>query len=208
MSDAVWISKVMLDTRLMKPMSSNLDAPRESMINYWKGDAAKVPSGSWPCPTEAWVDDDFEGEIGTLPDLFLVETTWVISRRLAEVLRHFDLGSGGLQPIKAFKKDRQTPLSGEYVCVTFGNVKYAFLPDESKNIRDFVRGVWSTRAVLFDDDIVCSSEALSGSDIWIDPRLYGSMFLSDRLVSALSEAKLAKAFDGPTSLKKCRVMKS
>lgn len=201
---SVWISKVKLDSRLIKPMSSDLTGPVD-LLDYWRGDPAREPAGPWPSPTRIWVDQDHEGAIGKLPDLFMAGSVWIVSRRLADVLGRFDLGNGRLEPVAAFDKDRQTPLPGEYSSWTFSNVKRAFLPDQSTNLRNFVRGVFTTRAVIADGDLACSQDALAGPDVWIDPGLYGSIFLSDRLVTALVEAGLSKQFDGPIGLKRCRV---
>jgi len=52
---------------------------------------------------------------------------------------------------------------------------------------------------------VCSRDAPSGPDIWVDARLYGSLFLSDCLVNALAQGKLEKAFGGLGGLRKCRI---
>jgi hypothetical protein len=45
-----------------------------------------------------------------LPDIFCAGTVWAISKAAADVLRQFDLGGGGLYPVKVFKKDQQTPV--------------------------------------------------------------------------------------------------
>jgi hypothetical protein len=183
---SVWVSKVKLDSRLIKPLSSDLTAGVD-LLDYWRGDPSKEPTGPWPCPTQIWVDQDYEGAIGKLPDLFMAESVWIVSRRLAGVLELVDLGNGRLEPVAAFDKDRQTPLPGEYFSWTFPNVKRAFLPDQSTNLRNFVRGVFTTRALIADGDLACSRNALAGPDVWIDPCLYGSIFLSDGLMAALAE---------------------
>lgn len=203
MSDTVWISKAPLDSRLLLPVTSDLQEPR-GLTNYWKANSA-AESLDPCCPTEIWVRDDSGRGLTRLPDLSVVRTSWILSRRLADVFRRFDLGKGGIEPIRAFKQDRRTPLAGEYLCLTFDNLKRAFLPDESVKVSDFVKGVWTTDAGFSDGNIVCSRDALLGPDIWVDPRLYGSLFLSDRLVAALTEARLDKPFGGLGGLRRCRI---
>lgn len=200
----VWISKAKLDSRLIMPLSSDL-AGGVDLLDYWRGDPAREPVGPWPCPTQIWVDPEYEGLIGKLPDLFFAGSSWIVSRRLANVLRLFDFGAGGLEPVAAFDKDRQIPLPGDYLSWTFPNVKRAFLADQSTNLRNFVPGVFTTLAAIADGDLVCSQDALAGPDVWLDPSLYGSIFLSDRLMTALVEAGLSEQFQGPIGLKKCRV---
>jgi hypothetical protein len=187
------------------PMSSNIESHKD-LAAFWTGNVAKEPTGDWPRPSEIWVDADHEGALGRLPDLFSVESEWIVSLQVADVLRGFDMGKGGLAPVTALDKERKTPLPGEYFSWTFNNVKRAFRPDQSKKLRNFLPGVATTRAVLEDGDLACSREALGGPDVWIDPGLYGSIFLSDRLVAALGEAGLSKNFEGPIGLKRCRVV--
>lgn len=205
MNDCVWISKFILDSRLVKPMSCDLKVHKD-LISFWTGDVAKEPSGDWPHPPEIWVDADHSGAVSKLPDLFSVESEWIVSRHLADVLRRFDLGKGELIPVSAFNKDRQTRLPGEFFSWTFNNVKRSFLPDQSNNLRRFLPGVATTRAMLADGDLACSRDAQGGADIWIDPGLYGSIFLSGRMVEALGEASLSKKFEGPIGLKRCRIV--
>ena len=203
MSETVWISKAPLDSRLILPLTSDLKEPK-GLIHYWKSNYAGEPRNA-SCPTEIWVKDDTAGEINKLPDLSVIRTSWIVSQRLADVFRRFDLGAGGIEPVHAFKADHRTPLGGEYFCLRFDNVKRAFLPDESAKVSDFVKGVWTTAGDFSDGNIVCSRDALSGPDIWIDPRLYGALFLSDGLVSALTAARLEKAFAGLGGLRNCRI---
>ncbi len=101
--------------------------------------------------------------------------------------------------------DRHTLLAGQYFCLRFDNLKRAFLPDESTKVSAFVNGVWTTDPDFSDGSIVCLSDALFGPDIWVDPKLYGSLFLSDPLVNALAAAKLEKVFGGLGGLRKCRI---
>ena len=203
MSETVWISKAPLDSRLILPLTSDVAEPK-GLIHYWKANNA-AESRKLSCPTEIWVKDDSAGQINKLPDLSVIRTSWILSQRLADVFRRFDLGKGGLEPVRALKADRHTPLAGQYFCLSFDNVKRAFLPDESAKVSDFVKGVWTTDADFSDGNIVCSRDALSGPDIWIDPRLYGTLFLSDRLVAALTEARLEKGFGGLGGLRRCRI---
>ena len=203
MGETVWISKAPLDSKLLLPVTSDLQEPK-GLVNYWKANNA-AESLDPVCPKEIWIKDNSAGHFDKLPDLSVIRTSWILSQRLADVFRRVDLGKGGIEPVKAFKRDRQTPLGGQYFCLRFDNVKKAFMPDESVKVGDFVKGVWTTAASFSDGDIVCSREALSGPDIWVDPRLYGSLFLSDRLVNALADAKLEKPFGGLGGLRKCRI---
>src|SRR4051812_22094490 len=45
-------------------------------------------------------------DVVRLPNIFHAGSFWVVSKAAANVLRQFDLGAGGLYPVKVFKKDR------------------------------------------------------------------------------------------------------
>jgi hypothetical protein len=157
-------------------------------------------------PAEIYGDPGANEADYRLADLFFAATVWVVSKAAADVLRQFDLGSGALYPVKVLKKDRQTPVGGEWFCINFGNRKEAFLLSESVPMREtFVRNgekAWRLKSVLKDGDIAVNQAANSGPDIWIDPLVAKAFFLSDALGTALKKAKADKGF----FLHKCRVL--
>jgi hypothetical protein len=110
-----------------------------------------------------------------LPDIFFAGSFWAVSKAAADVLRQFDLGGGGLYPVKVLKKDRQTPVGGEWFCINFGNRKAAIAVPESTSLRDrYIRPKekgWFPKATIKDGDIAVSKTACSGPDIWIDPQV-------------------------------------
>jgi hypothetical protein len=53
-----------------------------------------------------------------------------------------------------------------------------------------------------DDQIAVSRAAIGGPDVWVDPTLFRSVFLSGRLGDALDQAGMRKAF----LLSRCRVI--
>jgi hypothetical protein len=109
-------------------------------------------------------------------------------------------------PVKVLKKDRQTPVGGEWFCINFGNRKAAIAVPESTSLRDrYIRPKekgWFPKATIKDGDIAVSKTACSGPDIWIDPQVGDAFFLSDGLGNALKKAKADKGF----FLHKCRVL--
>src|SRR4051812_20701969 len=74
-------------------------------------------------PSESYGAPDAKDSDYRLPNLFFAGSFWTISRTVVEVLRQFDLGAGGLYPVNVLKKDRQTPVGGEWFCINFGNRK-------------------------------------------------------------------------------------
>ena len=56
---------------------------------------------------------------------------WVVSGVAADILRMFDLGRGGLYPVRVLKNDRR--------CLNFGNQKTVLVTEQSKNIHQRAR---------------------------------------------------------------------
>ena len=131
---------------------------------------------------------------------------YYVSLELADVLRQFDLGNGALYPTRFFEVDGKTSIPGEYFCLHFGNVKEAFLPDQSPKAWPWgfskVPSKWKPSIAAKNGDIAVSGAALEGPDIWIDAKFWQAFFISGRLMRALKKAKLSRRF----SVRKCRIV--
>jgi len=205
MTDNVWISSVLTDPDLVLMMETDIvaeDAPKAiealNLLNAGKSIPAQMcPRMIWPGETSKVSD--------RLPDLFLANAYPIVSERGAAVLRQFDLGGGSLHAVETvLQKDRQTPISGTFYCWVFGNTKVAFSAEQSSGTRPFAgpnSGRWKMPFVHQDDQLAVSHAASGGADVWADPTLFKSVFLSRRLGEALTNAGLAKAF----RLFRCRV---
>jgi hypothetical protein len=215
MGDVVWVSNAMNDTRLVKAMWNDwADKDHDHLVAIQQAIQAGQPLSVSEFPQAIWARSAQDGReidlgglggngpIKHLPHLFFGYGFWVVSQAAADVLRQCDLGGGGLYPVKIFQKDRKTQVEGAFFCLNFGNVKHAFLPGHSTNIMDWPVDRWRLGFVPKDYDAEVSNLALVGPDIWIDPSLAHSFFISDRLRSTLKKAKL----DGAFRLFKCRVV--
>ena len=155
-------------------------------------------------PTQIFGAPDAREKDYQLPDLFKGYGYWVVSEAAAEVLRQFDLGQGHLHPVKVLRSDRQTSVGQGWQCISFGNQKSALVPDRSSNIRKRAQGRYKASAILADNDLVLSSAALEGPDIWVDTQMWDAVFLSEPLGNALTKAKADRGF----FLTKCRVVEA
>jgi hypothetical protein len=208
MTDTVWISTAMSDPSNQRPLKHSFSDTelRKTAIEWGERNDAGEPLPQSSFPLEVFGISSAEEKDYRLPNLFFAGSYWVVSAAAAEVLRQFDLGQGGLYPVKVMKKDRETPVGGEWFCINFGNRRSTFLPDESPRFRhDYIRNGemgWFPRLPYKDEDFAVSTSALSGSDIWIDPNVGDAFFLSDPLAKALKKAKVDKGF----MLGTCRVV--
>jgi hypothetical protein len=209
MSGHVWISGARQDSRLIQLVHTELASGGEG--DEIKGQQLNERGLSVPpelCPTRIWGDEtapDYDQMPEKMPDLFMARSQWIVSERAANVLREFDLGGGALHPVSqgVFRSDGVTPVPGTFSCWIFGNTKEAFLPDLSRNMRKpEVPGLWWKMPwKLQDDDVAVSAAAVVGSDVWLDPMLFKSVFVSGPLGDALDRAGLRQAF----RLFRCRV---
>jgi hypothetical protein len=165
-----------------------------------------LPPSAFPNESYAMRADNDASRAGRQPALFRSDF-WYVSAECAAVLRDHDLGRGALYPVRLFRQDRRTALGGVYFCLNFGNVKEAFLPEQSPNARPAGAAAagkmwWLLPPVPQDGDMAVSRTALGGPDVWIDPLLKQAFFVSDRLRTALEAAGFADLF----SLLRCRVL--
>ena len=148
-----------------------------------------------------WFDDS-AADFKKIPDLFWAMSQWIVSEKAANIINNFDLGQGALYPVAegVFQSDRATRIPGSYYCWIFGCVKDALLPEDCYNLREpQAAGLWFRIPWnLKDGDVAVSKQALLGPDVWIDPMLFKSLFLSARLGDALNDAGLS------ASLRLCR----
>lgn len=204
MSDHVWISRAISDTSNYRALTNDLaENAKDQAIESDRRNEAGEALGAEHFPTRLWPTDEMPDRGQPLGDLFFASSVWVVSGRCAQVLRRFDLGDGHLYPVTLLAKDRSTALEKEFFCLNFGNRTQALLPDKSLNIRKTFNDYYRLRGVHNDDDIKLSASAVSDADIWIDPLLAGSFFLSNRLRDALAQADALRGFG---DLKRCMVV--
>ena len=198
MTDAPWISTALADVRLVGKFDTDIWEDRRDLAieaSRLNDDGLPVPPEM--CPNKIW-GDDLAPFFKKIPDLISAQAHWIVSARAADVLGRFDLGGGALYPVRegVYQKDRATRVAGEFFCWIFGNSKSAFAPEQTPRKRPFgVAGLsWKMPLMLVDGEIAVDSRALAGADVWVDPQLFQSLFLSGSLGDALSTAGLGEAF--------------
>lgn len=208
MTAIVWISTALGHPSNMRPLKHSFsNAAQEKHGLIWsRRNLDGYPLDAEFVPQEIWGISSAVERHYKFPHLFAAGNVWVVSTAAAAVLRRFDLGAGALYPVAVMKKDRETPVDGEWLCLNFGNRKSAFLPEQSENAySDYIRNGekgWFANATLFDGDFAVSAQALAGPDIWIDPDVGDAFFLSEALGKALKKENVDKGF----FLNKCRVV--
>lgn len=210
MSEYVWISTAIGSATNLRPFrhdrSTETGEGEEACIKVVEAIEAGERVRADALPTKAWLTANAGPSDSKLPHFFKAYSIPIVHDDAAAVLRQFDLGGGGLYPIEVFERDQKTPIPGPWHSIAFGNTKDAFVPEESPKARKtYIRpgGVegWTPRSTMKDGDMVVTTSALSGPDIWIDERVGDAVFLSAALGSALKKAKADKGW----MLKKVKV---
>lgn len=206
MSDSVWMCFSLKKLELWAELTNEWrdeNIASERMISLSKGNEAGDAIARDAFPPEIYGDLPAREADYNFTDFFVANGLPVISGRLANVLRRFDLGDASLYPVPVLKKDKKTPVEGDWHFLNFGNAKHAFIPEQSsgigfEQIEDM--DCWIMGHFGKPDEIVVSGDALSGPDIWVEPRCASVFFMSDRLVSELKAEKLTGL-----DLVKCKV---
>jgi hypothetical protein len=139
-------------------------------------------------------------------ELFWAAGFMAVRGKLAEVLAHFDLGEGRLEPLAIYKEDMVTPEPGEFFILNFGARKDSIIADQSGKISPMAvdrftgKQIYSVRTYK-EGDIVLGRQALLGPDIWMEERISGAIFMSDAVVRAIAEAEIRIDF----RLSQCRL---
>jgi hypothetical protein len=148
-----------------------------------------------------------EKRFKTVKDIFAAGPFYAVKGRLAETLSQFDLGEGGLIPFTIYKADLETPYPGEFFLLNFGCRQKTVLPEQSRNVVKFSvhheTGFqkWKVNGWSEEGDVVVLSAVLGGPDLWFDPAIYNKIFMSDRVVQALTEIGLKDVF----RFQECRI---
>jgi len=132
----------------------------------------------------------------------------VVRGTLAKILSDMDFGPGGLVPYTFYEADKVKALDEEFFLLNIGNQKSCWNLGESQNLRPIFtkehHGVdLYSISTAEDGDVAVNQAALTGTDIWVDPGLHDSIFMSGRLARAILKAKVKPDL----WLQSCRVVK-
>lgn len=196
MVDRVWVGRAERDLRNAERFENNVSLHNPSLVTAASkkqrcGRALspeEIPTGYKHYYTEKFTKK--------LPAMLSGNYLLVVREDVADIMRQFDLGEGGLTPVKYYQFDEKTEIPGRYFALNIGASKSSFLPDESKNLRTNQYPEARTYRLNFQPkhgDVAVSPEALEGPDIWKDnPRFGPATFFSDRLYQALKSEGLHK----------------
>ena len=129
----------------------------------------------------------------------------VIRRDVAEVMQRFDLGATVLRPIVIHLDGGGT--NEDYLILACANVRPTIDDARSEPIRlgDVKRLSLMTEGKPVHPGVVALPSALEGPDLWTDPEVISTLFLSDPLARALIGTGFDKGGRRGMNLKQVRV---
>lgn len=200
-TDVAWVCTPSISAGYQRPFTNSFvgtDKQKDGLVwSERNGVGEPLPADCFPAEIYATAKARNDSAY-KLPHLFSEASFWVVSQTVFDVLQSYDLGQGNLYPVRVLKADRLTPVGGAWYCLNFGNRKQSLLVEQSVRMYDtYIYGgtkAWQPKAAIKDGDIVLDRTALDGPDIWIDPLLASSFFLSGSLGQALRKAKVDKSF--------------
>ena len=201
----VWFCNVVNNVDLVKLMTASLGVDDwDFAVAAEKANHAGAALGAGHFSKQVWADKHVRTRLKLHP-IFFGNGEYIVNEAAAQVLRLHDMGAGALYPVEVLERDRKTPArGGPWFCWNFGNVKHAIVVEECRGLRPnpFYRQQRRLPPDVEDDDIAVSAAALRGPDVWVDPALNDTLFVSGRLGAALHEVEL----DGAFRLRRCRVV--
>jgi len=199
--DEIWISSIFNDSTIVH--GTDIDRSEPGWIAL--KERQSVSEEELPLNIYAHYKDE---TFRNLPPVFHGGGGLKLSAPIAAVLRQCDLGKAFLIPAQLYLYDRRTPIDKKYFIYASYERKEAFVPELSRDVRTNPYDktdpppYWNMPWEPKDGDIAVRETALEGADMWMDPKLDGSLFMKGRLVAALQQAGFEKIF----SLTRCRVV--
>ncbi|KEO59248.1 hypothetical protein [Thioclava indica] len=132
-------------------------------------------------------------------DLFMAGGFYAVRGKLAEVLKQFDLGAGGLIEFPIYQADKVTPLPGPFYLLNFGCIKDSVVIEQCQKLHHvfekkiFGYDQWSV-SNLEDGEIAVTAAALEGPDLWFESKLRKKILMSGRLHDAIVAEKIKVNF--------------
>ena len=196
-----WVSAALMDSSKIRGFFVDIiEADRDRGIEILRRikDGRRVKPDEFP--KLMWAERTADN--AKRPDFFKPSGFWVVSGAVANILKKHDLGSSQVTKVKLLKTNRKDPIEGEYYNLALSEFKDTLLPNASTALRTWPNQTWALSFEPTNDQVALASSCLTGPDLWRERQLPNAFFLSDRLVSALREAKLTRHF----KLYRCRIV--
>ena len=200
----VFVSTAPSDSTLIKHLEADIvEREPEKAIAAVRRNQVGEPLDDDMFPTAIWGDMHAK-QMKRLPHLFYANGYCCISDLARPIIESADLGRTRIRPVPILQRDRITPVVGRFFCLNIAETKSALAPETSAGLRHnpYAKvAAFNPPFVMTEGAIAVGASALQGVELWLDPALQSSFFVSNRLGQALADAGMAEAF----RLHSCRV---
>lgn len=205
MSKPVYVSNMMNDVVTGVHMTSDLqELDRDLVIQGSRLHKKAQPLPDELIPRKFFLVQKFDDETGAaeaprrqLPDFLVGGGYFLVSAKAAAILGEFDLGHGRLVPVEVFQPDRTTKAGQGWHVWTLGAQKSGLAREACGNLWEVAPDVeiWNVPANLKKTVVAVYAAQVAGApDVWIDPKLFQGVFLSNALGDRLIGEGLANVF--------------
>ncbi len=167
----IWCSMAWTSTLSIQPIvwsdlgksQAQLDAMMEQIHAYMRGEL--VDPDRFPGPL-AFQFHKLPEEKKRLPDVSLIGGGYLlISKKLTDLLREFDIGRTQMFPVTVHEYDQVTPRPEEYFALNIAESKDGFVPEQTTGPCELIGDRWT----MMDWAVpAVNSPVADGLDLWVD----------------------------------------
>ena len=201
MSDQIWVCRGHADGAIAIPFrdpDTQLSfRERVRQINDVK---RGIPVDAALLPSRLVFDDPHRDAPKSLYDVF-VDAYLCVSEPVKRVISTFDVGATRFVPVSLLDKTLQPITEKPYFIIAFAEAKRTVSGGKALIENTLRPGEFNLDSPLKDGAVEVFADVANTPDIWVDPKIVGAVFMSDRLHNALQSAGLIDRF----SARKCLV---
>jgi hypothetical protein len=125
------------------------------------------------------------------PDwVMITDRIFVISEKFHNLLSGMKMGPTRMFEVPLFEYDQKTMRPGRWFILHIVAKKRTVIPELSEGVREYeTKGFWGPQLAAV-DTLTVQAGAAEGEDLWVDPYYSNRIFLTDRLFSAITSAKI------------------
>lgn len=199
MSDVIWVSDALSDSSLIyqfvpflpgedrkeRWLSKNMDLMRARRKKYLN--AELIPE-ELQYPTTHYLErlTSNNRQIDPLYHVFTNGCPFV-SQTVRDIMEQFDLGQTAFLKVDLYRHDQKTRFEPDYYYLNIAEKKPGFVLEQCEGLSGMGGGDFYF-SLLNPSVIAIERQMLDGVDLWMEPKIHGTVFFSDRLYQALKSA--------------------
>ena len=151
------------------------DAPEEDYVNFLEHTQGK-PIPRYYLPEAACIFS--EEHFSSVKEFIWLDGFTGFRGKLADILKHADLGEGGeLVPVPVYRADQKSLTGEKFFVPNWGehNIN-SLVYSESKSLAPFAMDIKISIVPIKEFDVAVTPDALLAPDMWVESKFKGAMF--------------------------------